>query len=108
MAILNACGVRLADDKTTASGPDAHQLDSSHLSISRSELADLASRCERYVGTQGGGMDQAVSLLASEGAALHVEFNPLKTDLVQLPAGAAFVVAHSLAESHKAETASLR
>jgi galactokinase len=34
-------------------------------------------RCERYVGTQGGGMDQAVSLLAQAGRAMHVEFNPV-------------------------------
>jgi len=33
------------------------------------------NRSERHVGTQGGGMDQAVSLLAHKGCALHVRFD---------------------------------
>lgn len=39
-------------------------------------------RCERYVGTEGGGMDQAVSVMAQQGAALHVEFNPVSGQVV--------------------------
>jgi N-acetylgalactosamine kinase len=37
-----------------------------------------AGRCERYVGTQGGGMDQACSLLAQQGVGLHVQFDPVR------------------------------
>ena len=45
--------------------------------LSAAAVAELACACERYVGTMGGGMDQAVSLLAREGAAKHVTFNPV-------------------------------
>lgn len=31
------------------------------------ELADICMRCEWYIGTQGGGMDQAICFLAKEG-----------------------------------------
>ena len=106
LAILQAHCVALSDDDSSTA-EEQHQ-QPGRRSISRRELAELASRCERHVGTQGGGMDQAVSLLAAAGYALHVQFEPLRAAAVQLPAGAAFVVANSLAPSHKALTAALR
>ena len=41
------------------------------------ELANVCQRCERYIGTEGGGMDQSISFLAEEGkVAFHsVLFN---------------------------------
>lgn len=30
------------------------------------------------MGTEGGGMDQAVSVMAQQGLALHVEFEPVR------------------------------
>src|SRR5690606_20906298 len=45
-------------------------------------LADLAATAERYVGTQSGGMDQAVCLLATAGHALRIDFDPLRTRAV--------------------------
>ncbi len=47
-------------------------------------------------------MDQAIELLAHQGAAKLIEFNPLRTFDVFLPDGAVFVIANSLAESNKA------
>ena len=43
----------------------------------RLELADLLARAEHYVGTQGGGMDQAISLMGRSGHAVKIDFFPL-------------------------------
>ncbi len=40
-------------------------------------IAECACACERYVGTEGGGMDQAISVTARAGFAKLVEFNPV-------------------------------
>jgi N-acetylgalactosamine kinase len=64
-------------------------------------LADLLSRAERYVGTEGGGMDQAISLLAEPGKALKIDFFPLRVKPVSLPKGYVFVISHSLVKATK-------
>ena len=47
-------------------------------------------------------MDQSICLLAEQGKAKMIHFNPLKTETVTLPADAKFVVAHSLTKKEKA------
>lgn len=75
------------------------------LKLDRKRLASISAVCERYIGTQGGGMDQAIAYLAKEGCAQFIEFHPeLKASPLQLPPGACFVVANSLAEINKAAT----
>lgn len=37
-------------------------------------LAETCAKCERYIGTEGGGMDQSISFLAEEGTVSHVYF----------------------------------
>ncbi len=69
---------------------------------SRIELAELLAVAERYVGTQGGGMDQAASLLGRAGHALRIDFFPLRTRAVRLPEDVALVACHSLVPAAKA------
>ncbi|RZC85245.1 hypothetical protein C5167_041427 [Papaver somniferum] len=71
----------------------------------KKEIAQLTCECERHIGTQSGGMDQAISVMAKSGFAALIDFNPIHATDVQLPAGGTFVIAHSLAESQKAVTA---
>ncbi|XP_058793049.1 N-acetylgalactosamine kinase [Phymastichus coffea] len=72
--------------------------------ISKEEMATMSARAERYIGTQGGGMDQAIAFLARAGSAKLIEFNPLRGFDVTLPDDAVFVIAHSLADHNKAAT----
>ncbi|GMH08663.1 hypothetical protein Nepgr_010503 [Nepenthes gracilis] len=71
----------------------------------KKEIAQLTCECERHIGTQSGGMDQAISVMAKNGFAELIDFNPIRATDVQLPSGGSFVIAHSLAESQKAVTA---
>ncbi|CAD6186288.1 unnamed protein product [Caenorhabditis auriculariae] len=71
---------------------------------SREQLAEICAKSEQYVGTQGGGMDQAAEVLAKEGSALKINFNPLSCERISLPESAVFVVAHSGATLNKAAT----
>ena len=73
--------------------------------FTRTELAERCCKCEWFVGTMGGGMDQAISCMGEAGIAKHVEFNPLRAHDVTLPAGATFVISNSLAVSAKALSA---
>jgi len=75
------------------------------IGIERRELADLMADAERYVGTRGGGMDQAVCLLAEPGCALLIHFFPLRTEPVPVPDDAAFVVCDSLVKAPKSREA---
>src|SRR5438128_2085062 len=73
--------------------------------LPRPELAELLARAERYVGTLGGGMDQATALLAQAGHALRIDFFPLRARPVPVPSESAFVVAHSLERAEKSGAA---
>lgn len=73
--------------------------------LSKVELAETCAKCERYIGTEGGGMDQSISFLAEEGTAKLIEFNPIRATDVKLPSGAVFVIANSCVEMNKAATA---
>ncbi|XP_048418918.1 N-acetylgalactosamine kinase [Stegostoma tigrinum] len=73
--------------------------------LSKVEIAEICAKCERYIGTEGGGMDQSISFLAEKGMAKLIEFNPLRTINVKLPKGAVFVIANSCIEMNKAATA---
>ena len=77
-------------------------LAANNLEMDRLQLAELLARAEQYVGTRGGGMDQAICLLATAGHALEIDFFPLRTRQVPLPSGHRLVVCHSLVVAPKA------
>eukprot|EP01091_Cochliopodium_minus_P006093 TRINITY_DN15973_c0_g1_i1.p1 TRINITY_DN15973_c0_g1~~TRINITY_DN15973_c0_g1_i1.p1 ORF type:complete len:469 (-),score=114.37 TRINITY_DN15973_c0_g1_i1:40-1362(-) len=79
---------------------------SNDLNIDQRELATLCAKCERYMGMQSGGMDQAISILGKKGIAKLIQFNPLQTFDILLPKNACFIVANSLVEANKYATAS--
>ncbi|KAK8938745.1 Galactokinase [Platanthera zijinensis] len=76
-----------------------------NINLPKKEIAQLTCVCERHIGTQSGGMDQAISVMAKSGFAELIDFNPIRASDVQLPPGGTFILAHSLAESRKAITA---
>ena len=73
---------------------------------SKKDFAELCARSERYIGTEGGGMDQAISFLAEPNKAKMIEFNPIRPTDVQLPTGTTFVISNSLIDSNKAAASS--
>jgi len=69
--------------------------------ISRAVLANVLAEGEQYVGTRGGGMDQAIILLAKRGHATKIDFFPLRTEPVPLPESHVIVACNSLVKAAK-------
>ena len=65
------------------------------------EMADA----ERYVGTQGGGMDQAISLGARDRCAARISFDPLRLRHVTVPDDWCVIVADSGVRAEKSGAA---
>ncbi len=83
-------------------------LESSGIRIPPLELADRMAKAEWYVGTQGGGMDHAASILSEKGKALKIGFFPLSATPVAIPEGYTIVVANSMVVSAKTEASRIR
>ena len=41
-------------------------------------IAEFTATCEKYVGTESGGMDQAISIMGDKGLAKLVHFKPVR------------------------------
>ncbi|MEZ4414946.1 MAG: galactokinase [Gemmatimonadota bacterium] len=70
-------------------------LEANGLVVERTDLMGRLARAERFVGTEGGGMDQAISLGGARGHAARIDFDPLTLRTVPVPQSWRFVVAHS-------------
>lgn len=79
-------------------------MEANQKSLSKVALAEICAKCERYIGTEGGGMDQSISFLAERGTAKLIEFQPLRATDVKLPDGAVFVISNCCVEMNKAAT----
>ena len=97
LALLKANGVVVGG----VSGLEGYPAVPTGPALSRLELAALMARAERFVGLQGGGMDQAACLHGIAGHALRIDFEPLRVSPVVVPGGWRWVVASSLVRAEK-------
>ena len=67
----------------------------------RIQLAELLADAEHYVGTQGGGMDQAIILNGIEDHAHRIHFHPLRIEAAPAFSDTVFYVADSLERADK-------
>ncbi len=80
-AIVNAVGLALAHVNDVLAEPG--------------EFAGLMAEAELFVGTRGGGMDQAISLGAKDQSAAKISFNPIRLQHVTVPDDWCFIIADS-------------
>lgn len=77
-------------------------LDAAARDVPRPALMEMLARGERYVGLEGGGMDQAISLGGLAGHAMRIDFRPvLRLTPVPVPPGWRFIIAPSGVEAAK-------
>jgi galactokinase len=76
-------------------------LHANRIEIERLQLAELLADGERYVGTRGGGMDQAICLAARRHSASRIDFQPLRLTAHPIPPDWHFIVAFSLVRAEK-------
>ncbi len=76
--------------------------------ISRLALAELLAEAEHYVGTRGGGMDQAAILNGEMGHACKIDFFPLRVECAPLPSDCVIMVCDSMVKVKKSGDALVR
>ncbi|KAJ2899031.1 galactokinase [Coemansia aciculifera] len=73
--------------------------------LSQERVVETSVTSERYIGTNGGGMDQTTSIMSQPQSAAFIEFSPmLRVTPVKLPSTTppiAFVIANTMVESDK-------
>jgi len=75
--------------------------DVNDLATDRRALMALLADAEHYVGTRGGGMDQAICLGATPGTATRIDFRPLRLNPVGVPGDWRFLVGSSGVRARK-------
>jgi galactokinase len=98
-----AAGLSSSSALVVASGLALLEQDA--IQVDRMQLMEDFARAEAYVGTRGGGMDQAICLGAKPGSACRIDFAPLRLGHVPVPDGWAFVVASTLIAAEKSGAA---
>ncbi|KAJ2493872.1 galactokinase [Coemansia sp. RSA 2050] len=77
--------------------------------LSQERVVETSVASERYIGTNGGGMDQTTSIMSQSQSAAFIEFSPmLRVTPVKFPSTTppiVFVIANTMVESDKAVTA---
>ena len=105
LALLRANGLGVggagAEEGVPGAGAGRAEAGAGRAGVPRLELAALMARAERFVGLEGGGMDQAACLFGEVGHALRIEFEPLRVTKVAVPEGWRWVVASSLVRAEK-------
>ena len=104
LALLKANGIEVGggpEAHLPSPGRDQERTVRRRASLSCLRLAALMARAERFVGLEGGGMDQAACLHGVPGHALRIEFDPLRVTPVPVPGGWRWVVASSLVRAEK-------
>jgi galactokinase len=70
--------------------------------IEKEEFIERCIRYEREVGTASGGMDQSISYLGKKHSCLYIQFNPIRTEKVDVPLeNYTLIIMNSLVESPK-------
>jgi N-acetylgalactosamine kinase len=69
--------------------------------LDKIKIAEICANAEHFVGTSGGGMDQAACLLGEKDAFLKIDFNPLQITLIPAPNDIEIILFHSLIEAQK-------
>lgn len=64
--------------------------------MNKTRLAQLSANSERLIGTESGGMDQAIAFLAERSTAKYIEFEPnLRGTSINIPKDVTFFISHS-------------
>ena len=90
-ALVVACSLAYLAANDLTLGRDVAQL----------RLAEILAEAEHYVGTRGGGMDQAAILMGAKGEACKIDFFPLRVERVPLLPDYAVVVCDSTVKAEK-------
>ncbi|RJP26931.1 MAG: galactokinase [Candidatus Omnitrophota bacterium] len=98
-------GVGLSSSSALVVASALALLQANQISFDRIALAERMAAAEHYVGTRGGGMDQATCLLGKKGHLLNIDFFPLRVNPVRLPDSVTVVICDSLVRARKTENA---
>ena len=105
IAFRYALGSILSDHLKTRENVDLQNAADRILRIDKHVMASDCAFFERAIGTQGGGIDQAIQLLAETGTAKLIKFKPkLDAVNVELPKDCEFFVLHCGKTLNKAST----